>query len=154
MTVEIVQKIERVDDLTRLVKLLEPSMEHLAVVRIARQAIHHQVDVFFRRVLEWKRTGMWRDGPFVEAVVIKIDIYLALNAQLVGCRLESENGDGIIVGVAQPTHFCSGFDLNPGSRDMSVVTLAGPHHRPMGTKFDGLIVKVASLVDDAHAFHM
>jgi len=82
MAVEIVQKIERVDDLTRLVKLLEPSVEHLAIVRIAWLAIHHQVDVLFRRVLEWRKTGVWRDGPFVEAVVIEIDIYLAFNASL------------------------------------------------------------------------
>src|ERR1700688_819832 len=153
MAVEIVQEIERLDDLTGLVKILQPSVEQRAIVGITRQAIHHQIDMFFRRVLEWERAGMWRDGPFVEAVVVKIDIYLTFNAQLVRRRLECENRDGLIVGVAQPTHLCFRFDIYPSSRDMRVVALAGPHHCPMGTKFDGLIVKILCLMDDAYAFH-
>jgi hypothetical protein len=36
---------------------------------------------------------------------------------------------------------------------MSIVPLTGPHHRSMGPKCDGLIVKVLRLVDDADAFH-
>src|ERR1700730_17705639 len=153
MAVEIVQEIERLDDLTGLVKILQPSVEQRAIVGITRQAIHHQIDVLFRRILEWERTGMWRDGPFVEAVVVKIDIYLTFNTQLVGCSLEGENGNRVIVSVAHPTHFCFRLDINPSSRNMSVVPLAGPHHCPMGTKFDGLIVKVLCLMDDAHTFH-
>jgi hypothetical protein len=36
---------------------------------------------------------------------------------------------------------------------MSIVPLAGPHHRSMGAKFDELFVKVLCLMDDADAFH-
>jgi hypothetical protein len=36
---------------------------------------------------------------------------------------------------------------------MSIVPLTGPHHRSVGAECDGLIVKVLSFMDDAHAFH-
>jgi hypothetical protein len=36
---------------------------------------------------------------------------------------------------------------------VSIVPLAGPHHRSMGAELDGLFVKVLCLMDDADAFH-
>ena len=54
MSIQPVQKIERSDNLARLVKSAQPVQEHWSVIGIARKTISHQIDVFFRRVLEWE----------------------------------------------------------------------------------------------------
>lgn len=146
------QEFDGVDDLTGLVEISQPSLKYRSIVGIAREAIYHQIDVLFRRVLEWERTGIRRDGPFVEGVVVKINVHFACDAEFVGFPVEGENGDGIIVDVAQPTHFFR-LDINARFRDMSIVPLTGPHHRSVGAECDGLILTILCLMDDADAFH-
>ncbi len=95
--VEIVQQIERVDDLAGGIKFTQPCEKSRAVIRIAGQAICHEIDMLFRLVLEWEGAGIGSDTPFDGVVVVKIDVNLAGDTKRVGGLLKGDNGDRVVV---------------------------------------------------------
>ena len=56
-------------------------------------------------------------------VIVKINVHSRCDVEFVGFLVEGENGDGIIVDIAQPTHFRFRLDINARFRDMSIVPL-------------------------------
>ena len=67
--------------------------------------------------------------------------------------VEGDNCDGVIIGVAQPTHACTWLDADTGPGNVEVVPFAGPHQCAVRAEFHGLTIKVLSIVKDTHALH-
>jgi len=104
VSVQIVQEIESADDLAGTIKVLQPFLQRRAVVRIAGKAIWNQLHLLFRRVLEREGARGRLDQAFDGIVVIKVYVHFAQDTQLLGRLRKRQNGDGVAVDVAQPTH--------------------------------------------------
>src|ERR1700733_13955099 len=151
--VEIIQQVKSVDDLAGTVKSAQPCEKRRAVIWIAREAIYHQIDMLCRLVLKREGAGVWSDTPFNRVVVIKVDVNLAGDAKRVGGFLKRDNGDSVVVNVAQPAQRRLRCDIDGSSHNVDIVSFARPHQGSMRIERDRLIVEIFSLVDDPDAFH-
>src|SRR5258708_4686569 len=95
-----------------------------------------------RLVLERKGPGVWRDTPFDRVVVIKIDVDLAGDTKRVGGFLKGDDGDGVVVDVAQPAHLRLRRDIDSASHNVDVVSFTRTHQGSMRIERDRLIVKI------------
>ena len=109
--VELVQKFEGVDDLSRTVKAQEPILDDGTIVRIAGQTVGDKFHLLTRVVLERVRTRIGFDKAIDGIIIVKINIDLAEETQFPGGLGESKDGDRITIDVAQPADIGAGLDL-------------------------------------------
>ena len=151
--VQIIQQIERVNQLARMVKVAQPALQGRAVMWIAGETVRDQSQLLVGRVVERKRAGNRVDLAVRELVFEEIDMHFAANTQRRRGLCKGNDGDGIRVEVAQPAHGGFRLDVKSPALDMHIVPLAGPHQRAMGTERDRLVVIILRRVVDADAFH-
>src|SRR5262249_59634252 len=64
VSIELVQKIEGANYLSGAVEVMQPILQLRAIVRIAGKAVHDQLHLFFRQILEREFAGGWLDQAF------------------------------------------------------------------------------------------
>src|SRR5262249_23799924 len=60
VSIELVQKIEGINDLSGAVEVMQPILQPRAIIRIAGKAVHDQLHLLFRQILEREFAGGWR----------------------------------------------------------------------------------------------
>ena len=81
VTIELVQKIEGVDDLSGPVEVMQPILQLRTIVRIAGKAVHDQLHLLFWQILERELAGVWLDQALDGVVVIKLHVHFACDTE-------------------------------------------------------------------------
>src|SRR5258708_23474051 len=124
--VQLVQEVERINELGGAAKVEKPILHDRTVVRIAGQTGGDELHLLIRIVLERVRTGTGFDETIDGIIIVKINIDLAEKTQFSRGLAEDNDGAELTIDVAQQEKVGLGFDFETRAFDMDIVSLARP----------------------------
>ena len=132
---------------------LQPFLQPRAVVRIAGKAVRDQLHLLVWSILEREEAGGRLDEAFDGGVAAIFHVYFGQDFQRRGSFGKLQDGDGVVVDVAQPAHACLRLDVEARLHDTDIVPFARPHHHAVRRESDRLTVVVFRPVNDAELLH-